>query len=154
MNCSRYRSLFPENEVVKSERLRGLSRAVRSRVKRRVGWQGWANAGVRSMNEIFGKTATSEAGGRPSAMQLSSRICDAYRGISAADCSSTAEAFKALSGSVPGYTGNGVKQVTPKEGLVYQPDPGAKTAGASALLTASDLEAWRAWRRVLLRSPS
>ena len=106
------------------------------------------------MNEIFGKTATSEAGGRPSAMQLSSRICDAYRGISAADCSSTAEAFKALCGSVPGYTGNGVKQATFKEGLVSQPDPGAKTAGASALLTASDSEAWRAWRRVLLRSPS
>ena len=34
-----------ENEVVESERIRGLSRAVRSRVKRRVGWQGWANAG-------------------------------------------------------------------------------------------------------------
>ena len=31
---------FPENEVVESERIRGLSRAVRSRVKRRVGWQG------------------------------------------------------------------------------------------------------------------
>ena len=73
---------FPENEVVKSERIRGLSRAVRSRVKRRVGWQGWANAGVRIVNEIFGKTATSEAGGRPSAMQLPSlsQICDAYRG--------------------------------------------------------------------------
>ena len=52
---------FPENEVVESERIRGLSRAVRSRVKRRVGWQGWANAGVRSMDEIVGKTATSKA---------------------------------------------------------------------------------------------
>ena len=51
----------PENEVVKSERMRGLSRSVRSRVNRRVGWQGWANAGVRSMNEIFGKTATQSA---------------------------------------------------------------------------------------------
>ena len=57
---------FAENEVEESERMRGQSRAVRSRVKRRVGWQGWANAGVRSMNEIFGKTATSEAGSRPS----------------------------------------------------------------------------------------
>ena len=73
---------FLENEVVKSERICGLSRAVRSRVKRRVGWQGWGNTGVHSMNEIFGKTATSEAGGRPSAVQLSSlsRICDAFRG--------------------------------------------------------------------------
>ena len=123
--------------------MRGLSGAVRSRVKRRVGWQGWANAGVRGMNEIFGKTATSEAGGRPSAMQLSSlsRICDAYREMSAADCSSTAEAFKALCGSVPGYTGSSVKQATYKEGLVSLPDPGAKMAGASALLTGSDLEA-------------
>ena len=57
--------------MVESERIRGLSQAVRSRVKRRVGWQGWANAGVRGMNEIFGKTAASEAGGLPSAMQLS-----------------------------------------------------------------------------------
>ena len=112
---------FPEKEVVESERIRGLSRAVRSRVKRRVGWQGWANAGVRSMNEIFGKTAASEAGGRPSTMQLSSlsRICDAYRVIRAAECNSTAEAFKALCGSVPGYTGIGVKQTTFKEGLLF-----------------------------------
>ena len=73
---------FLENEVVESERIRGLSRAVRSRVMRRVGWQGYANAGVRSVNEIFSKTATSEARGRPSTMQFSSlqRICDAYRG--------------------------------------------------------------------------
>ena len=60
---------FPGNEVVKSERMRGLSRSARSRVKRRVGWQGWANGAVRSMNEIFSKTATAEVGGRPSAMQ-------------------------------------------------------------------------------------
>ena len=63
---------YPENDVVRSERIRGLSRAVRSRVKRRVGW---TNAGVRNLNEIFGKTATSEAGGQPSAMQLSS-LCN------------------------------------------------------------------------------
>ena len=83
---------FPENEVVKSERIRGLSGAVRSHVKRRVGWQGWANAGVRSMNEIFGKTATSEASGRPSAMQLLSlsRICSAFQEVSAAECKSAA----------------------------------------------------------------
>ena len=31
---------FPEHEHVESERLRSLSRAVRSRVVRRVGWQG------------------------------------------------------------------------------------------------------------------
>ena len=147
---------FPENEVVESERIRGLSRAVRSRVKRRVGWQGWANAGVRGMNEIFGKTAASEARGRPSAMQLSSlsRIWDAFRGISAADCNSNAEAFKALCGSLPGYTGNGVKQATFKEGLDSLPDPGAKMADGAALLIGSNLEAWRDWRRVLLRSPS
>ena len=66
---------FPENEVVESERIRGLSRAVRSR----------ANAGVRSMTNLR----------------------DAYRWISAAECTSTAEAFKALCGSVPGYTGIG-----------------------------------------------
>ena len=47
----------PENEDVESERLRGLSRAVRSRVKRRVDWQGSANAGVRSVNETFSKTS-------------------------------------------------------------------------------------------------
>ena len=99
---------FPENEVVESERIRGLSRAVRSRVKRRVG--------LASMNEIFGKKATSEAAGRPSAMQLSSlsRICDAYRVISSAECNSTAEAFKALC----------VKQATFKEGLVSRREDG------------------------------
>ena len=101
--CTR---VVPENEVVESERIRGPSRAVRLCVKKCVGWQGWANAGMRCMSEIFCKTATSEVGGRPSTMQLSSlsSIFDAYREISAAECSSTAEAFKALCGSVPGYT--------------------------------------------------
>ena len=53
---------FPENEHVESEHLRSLSRAVRSRVVRRLGCQGWANDGVRSMNEIYSKTSASEAG--------------------------------------------------------------------------------------------
>ena len=61
---------FPENEEVESEQMRGLSRAVRSRVKRRVGWQGWASAGMRGVNGIFSKTSASEAGSRASAMQL------------------------------------------------------------------------------------
>ena len=52
---------FPENEVVESERMRGLSRAARSRVKRRVGC---ANVEVHSMSKIFG-------GGRRRA------VCDA-----------------------------------------------------------------------------
>ena len=97
---------FPENEHVESERLRSLRRAVRSRVKRRVGWQGWANAEVRSMNEIYSKTSASEAGSRPSSLQLASlsRICSTYQGISAAECKSAAEAFKALCGSAPGHT--------------------------------------------------
>ena len=148
--------LFPKTRTWKVSRLRGLSRAVRSRVKRRVGRQGRANAGVRSMNEIFSKTSASEAGSRPSSIQLTSlsRICNAYQGISAAECNNAAEAFNALCGSVPGYTGNGVKQATFKEGLVSSPDPGAKMADGSALLTGSDFEAWRDWRRVLLRSPS
>ena len=70
---------FQVNEVVESEQLRGLCRAVKSRVKRRAGWQRWPNAGVRSVNETCGKTATSKAGSRSSAMQLSSlsRICSA-----------------------------------------------------------------------------
>ena len=55
---------------------------------------------------------------------------------------------------MPGYTGNGVKQATIKEGLVSLPDPGAQMADASALLTGSDSEAWRDWRQVLLRSPN
>ena len=87
------------------------------------------------MNEIFGKTATSEAGGRPSALQLSSLS-------------------KALCCSVPGYTGNGVKQATCKEGLVSLPDPGAKMADASALLTGSDSEAWRDWQICFVRQMS
>ena len=61
----------------------------------------------------------------PSTMQLSSLspICDGYRVISAAECNSTAEAFKALCGSVPGYTGIGVKQAAFKEGLVFLARP-------------------------------
>ena len=43
---------FPENEHVESEQLHSLSRAVRSLVMRRVGWQGRPDDGVRSMDEI------------------------------------------------------------------------------------------------------
>ena len=153
VKCSPLPIPFPENEVVDSEQIRGLSRAVRSRVR---AGQGWANAGVHSMNEIFSKTSALEAGSRPSEMQLTSlsRICDACREICAVECNSAAEAVKALCGSVPGYTGNGVKQATFNEGLISLPDRGAKMADGSALLTGSDLEVWRDWRRVLLRSPS
>ena len=121
---------------------------------RRVGWQGWANDGVRSMNEIHSKTSASEAGSRPSSLQLTSlsRICSAYQGKSDAECKSAAEAFKALCGSAPGYTGNGGKQVTFEEGLVSLPDPCSKMADGADV--GSDFEAWRDWRRVLIRSPS
>ena len=146
---------FPENEHVESEHLRSLSRAVRSRVVRRVGWQGWANDGVRSMNEIYSKTSASEAGSRSSSLQLASlsRICSVYQDVSAAECKSAAEAFKALCGSVPGYTDSGVKQATFKEGLVSLTDPCSKMADGADLLIGSDFEAWRDWRSVLLRSP-
>ena len=112
--------------------------------------------GVRSMNEIFCKTAASEVGGRPSSMQFTSlsRICNAYQRISAAECKSAEEAFNALCRSVPRYTDSGVKQATFKEGLVSLPDPCSKMADGADLVTVSDLEAWRDWRRVLLRSPS
>ena len=56
--------------------MRGLSHSVRSRVKRRVGCQGWANAGVRSMNEIFDNTATSEAGGLVSLPDPGAKMAD------------------------------------------------------------------------------
>ena len=116
---------------------------------RRVGWQGWPDDAVRGMNEIYSKTSASEAGSRTSSLQLASlsRNCNASQGISAADCISAAEAFKALCGSAPGYTGNGVKQATFKERLVSWPDPCAKTADGAALLTGSDFEVWRDWRR-------
>ena len=74
--------------------------------------------------------------------------------ISAAECNSTAEALKALCGSVPGYTGIGVKDAAFKEGLISLRDSGAKITDGSSFLTGADAEAWRDWRRVLLRSPS
>ena len=87
---------FLENEHVESEHLRCLSRAVRSRVVRRVGWQGWANDGVRSMNEIYSKTSASEAGSWSSSPQPASlsRICSAYEGVSAAECKSARKPSK------------------------------------------------------------
>ena len=46
---------FPEvagAEVVTAE---GVSRAVRSRLRRKAGWMSWANDAVRSMNEMYGQ---------------------------------------------------------------------------------------------------
>ena len=79
------------------------------------------------MNEVLSKTSAEEAESRPSWMRLASlsRICNAYQEC-AAECNSAAEALKALCGSVPGHTGNGVKKATFKESDVSLPDPGAK----------------------------
>ena len=64
---------------------------------RRVGWQGWANDGVRSMNEIYeGREPVVFASTR----LFLFRICSAYLGISAAECKSAAD-FKAICGSAP-----------------------------------------------------
>ena len=138
---------FPENEHVESEHLRSLSRAGRSRVVRRLGCQGWAN----DQQDVG-------LGGRKRVVFASTRlfvsICSAYQEVSAAECMSAAEAFKALCGSVPGNTDRGVKQATFKEGLVSLPDPSSKMADGADLLTGSDFEAWRDWNWVLLRSPS
>ena len=86
-------------------------------------------------------------------MQLNSldRICNSHQGISAAERNNAAEAFKALCGLAAGFTGNGVKQATFKEGLVVLPDPGTKMADGS---TGSNLDVWSDWRMILLRSPS
>ena len=114
---------------------------------RRMGWQGWANDAVRNMNEICSKTSASEAGSRPSSLQLTSlsRICCAYQGISAAEYNSALRLDPQE---------KGVKQATFKEALVSLPDPCAKMADGAAALTGSDFEAWRDWRQVLPRSPS
>ena len=157
MNCSHYRSPFPDNEKAEGERCRGLSRAVRSRVNRRVGWQDWANAGVRSMNDDLQAERLRR---RPEVVRLRcstilwTNFAMLIVVVSAVECNNAAEAFKMLCSSVPGYTGNGVKQATYKDGLVALPDPGGRMADGSALLTGSDLRAWRDWRRILLRSPS
>ena len=63
---------LPENEVLESERIRGLSRVVRSCVKRRVGWQGWANAGVRSVSVNLRQNG--DPGGRGSVVYDAARF--------------------------------------------------------------------------------
>ena len=135
MNCSHYRSPFPNTSTWKASGC-VVSVVLRGpRVVRRVGWQGLANDGVRNMNEIYSETSASEAGSRSSSLQLASlsRICSACQGISAAEGKSAAEAFKALCGSAPAYTGNGVMQATFKEGLVSLPDPCSKMADGADL---------------------
>ena len=83
------------------------------------------------------------------ALSSLSRICDAYRVISAAECNSTAEAFNALCCSVPGYTG--CLQVGPR----FPARPRREDSRWLLLiLPVADLEAWRDWRLELLRSPS
>ena len=107
------------------------------------------------MNEILSKTSVSEAGSRPSSFNVAQLFESNLRNADrAAECNNAAEAFKVLCGSLPGYTATSLKQATSKEGLVALPDPGAEMADGSALLTGSDLEAWRDWRQILLRSPS
>ena len=141
MDCSQI--FFPGSEVVASELLRGVGSI------REVAWAGRAGP----MQECVGMNGSSEARNRLSSMQLNSldRICNSHQGISAAERNNAAEAFKALCGLAAGFTGNGVKQSTFKEGLVVSPDPGTKMADGS---TGSNLDVWSDWRMILLRSPS
>ena len=148
---------FPENEVVESERMRCLSRAVRLRVKRRVDWQGWANAGVHSTNEVFRQD--SGFGCRRSAVCNATLIAvtNLRRLSGEKRCRmqflprKLLKRFAVLCLAALEMLSN---RPPFKEGLVSLPDPGAKMADGSALLTGSDLEAWRDWRLILLRSPS
>ena len=144
---------FPENEHVESEYLRSLSRAARSRVVRRVGWQGWAKDGVRSTSEIYSKTSASEAGSRSSSLQPASlsRICSAYQGTSAAECrGSLQSALKFCAWIHRQWCETGHFQ----GGSRFPVQPCSKMADGADFLTGSDFEAWRDWRQVLLRSPS
>ena len=108
------------------------------------------------MNEIFGKTATSDSRGRPSAMQLSSfftnlrclsgdKRCRVWFYCGSLQSALQFCAWLNLKWCQTGYLQGGSR---------FLAQPGAKTADGSALLTGSDFEAWRDWRRILLRSPS
>ena len=148
---------FPKNEVVESERIRELSRAVRSRVKRRVGWQGWANAGVRSINEIFGKTASSE--GQESAVYDAALFFVTNLRCLSGDRRCRVQFFRgslqsALRFSAWLHWESVSNRLLSMRASFPLSDPGAKMANCSSLLTRADSEAWRDWRRVLVRSPS
>ena len=116
------------------------SRAVRSRVKRRVGCQSWASAGGEGGGGAQHDLRHDGGfGGRKSS------VCEAAQFSRRVSATVPRMPSKCFCGSVLGFTANGDVALS---------SPGAKAADGSALLTGLDLEAWRDWRQMVLRSPS
>ena len=147
------------------DHVKGLSRAVRSREKARVGRKLWANSAVESLNEILGRPASSPSSGsdgqaasRPSAAQeLSlSRIRQTFENLPKAECMNTAAAFQALCDGRAGYEDSSpATQARYRRGSeVSLPPVGRSHAQPREFLRSEDLDAWCRWREVLLRSPA
>ena len=83
----------------------GLSRACKQRVQRRSGWQCWANDGVDTLNQLYGRSYESGSSDRPvgSTAAALRHVTDAYRCLGQPPETQPEEALQALLGSAAPY---------------------------------------------------
>ena len=102
-----------------------LSRSSRRRLAREVGWQQWANDGVNTVNDMYGRGHFSwDRGATPSSGQRRclDGIADAYRRMGSDFDLSPQDAFENICGQRPGYDEPGPRASFQK-GMVSFPPP-------------------------------
>ena len=74
---------FDDVDVIVTATFASLSRSVRQRVRRRIGWQSWANDGVAALNELGSGVREPKAGQTSSSGQRSclQEIQEAYKSV-------------------------------------------------------------------------
>ena len=146
---------YPSAADVAVANLSGLSRSVRSRLKKSAGWRQWANQGVDSLNCLAAPGVE-----LPKTSSAAQRVAlkfveEAYQAVGPPPCTSAAAAFQELCGSPPGYGSDVLAgRVSYKPGATALPPPHSAFAQGAELLHGADLDAWVNWQEVLLRTPA
>ena len=126
---------YPSASETAEADLSSVSRTVRSRVRRAVGWKHWANEGVSVLNELSSPGVppprTTSAAQR-SALHL---IESAYQSVGAPPSTTPAAAFSELCGARPGYAADVLKgRVNYRPGQTALPPTHSEFADGSKLL--------------------
>ena len=144
------------DECIADGRVLHVSRSVRSRIRKKMGWRGWLNSAVGTLNELAGHSFEGDPSQK---ISLGQKLCldemvDVFRGLESPPCMTAAAACDELCGRASVYSDAAEGKAKYKRELLSLPPAGISFAKAEELLTGSDFEAWTDWRRVILRSPS
>lgn len=128
-----------------------VSRAVRSRVRKRAAISEWAESGVETLNELYIKPQPEGGSAALSAGQASAleSIHGVYAPVRPPSCTDSAAAFTALCGNRPGYGPVSSKAVPLRKGSqISLPPTGLEFVNGGDPLSSEDRTAWvGCWKR-------